>query len=77
MALHEQSLGATDEWYTAPYVFEKLGCEFDTDVASPGQHITDWIPAKRFITRDTLSISWTSFGYVWANFPFGGRNGSR
>ena len=42
MALHEQSVGATDEWYTPPHVFEAMGCEFDLDVASPGQAVTPW-----------------------------------
>ncbi len=36
MALHEQCIGATDEWYTPPHVFAKLGCSFDLDVSSPG-----------------------------------------
>lgn len=73
MALHEQCVGATDEWYTPSHVFQALGCIYDDDVASPGGHITQWIPAKRFITRDSLSIDWT--GFVWMNPPFGGRNG--
>ena len=46
MALHEQSVGATDEWYTPRYIFTALGCTFDVDVASPGQDVTPWIPAK-------------------------------
>jgi hypothetical protein len=50
MALHEQSVGATDEWFTPPYVFDALGCEFDMDVASSGQDLTPWIPARRFVT---------------------------
>jgi hypothetical protein len=37
MALHEQCVGATSEWYTPPHVFRALGCSFDVDVASPGQ----------------------------------------
>lgn len=72
MALHEQSIGATDEWYTPPYIFEALGCRFDTDVASPGKRITPWIPVDRFITADSLNKTWT--GFVWMNPPFGGRN---
>lgn len=71
MALHEQCVGATDEWYTPPHVFDSLGCQFDTDVASPGQHVTPWIPAKRFITKTDAS-DWS--GFVWMNPPFGGRN---
>ena len=48
MALHEQSVGATDEWYTPPRVFDALGCSFDLDVASPGQEVTPGIPAHSF-----------------------------
>lgn len=73
MALHEQSVGATDEWYTPPHVFEALGCEFDLDVASPGQAVTPWIPALGFITDRSLERQWS--GFVWMNPPFGGRNG--
>jgi hypothetical protein len=56
MALHEQSVGATDEWFTPRYIFEALG--IDVDVASPGQELTPWIPAERFITRNSLSVPW-------------------
>lgn len=73
MALHDQSIGATSEWYTPSNVFQALGIIFDDDVASPGGHITQWIPAKRFITRDSLATQWN--GIVWMNAPFGGRNG--
>lgn len=74
MALHEQSVGATDEWYTPPYVFDALGCEFDTDVASPGKVVTPWVPAKYVITKDSLErFLWV--GFVWMNPPFGARNG--
>ena len=73
MALHEQSIGATDEWYTPEHVFGKLGCSFDLDVSSPGQAVTPWIPAERFIVANSLSEPWS--GFVWMNPPFGGRNG--
>ena len=73
MALHEQSVGATDEWYTPPYIFQKLGCTFDTDAASPGKDVTPWIPAKRFIDCHSLAAPW--HGYTWLNPPFGARNG--
>jgi hypothetical protein len=73
VALHEQCVGATDEWYTPPHIFEKLGCTFDTDAASPGQHITPWIKARTFITRNSLDVQWV--GFVWLNPPFGVRNG--
>lgn len=73
MSLHEQSVGATDEWYTPPYVFEAMGCRFDMDVASPGRDVTPWIPARQFITRDSLNLPWSNF--IWMNAPFGARNG--
>src|SRR3974390_213896 len=73
MALHEQSIGATDEWYTPLYIFEALGITFDLDVASPGAAITPWIPAARFITAGSLELPWR--GRVWMNPPFGTRNG--
>lgn len=73
MALHEQCVGATDEWYTPPYVFEKMNVKFDIDVASPGQKVTPWIPAKQFLTEASLDKQWS--GAVWMNPPFGKRNG--
>ena len=73
MALHEHSVGATDEWYTPRYVFDALGCEFDLDAASPGQELTPWVPAKRFITCHSLRAPWS--GFTWLNPPFGPRNG--
>src|SRR5882757_9138069 len=75
MALHEQCIGATDEWYTPPHVFSALGCEFSVDVASPGAEVTHWIPARRFIKAGSLERDWTDFGFIWMNAPFGGRNG--
>src|SRR5574337_2062177 len=73
MGIHEQCIGATDEWYTPPRVFDALNCRFAMDVASPGKEITPWIPADHFITADSLTVPWS--GFVWMNPPFGGRNG--
>lgn len=73
MALHEQSIGATDEWYTPKHVFDALGCSFDMDVASPGKHIVPWIPSPRHLVSGSLEQEWG--GFVWMNAPFGGRNG--
>lgn len=72
MSLHEQCVGATDEWYTPPHVFKAMGCVFDMDVASPGPTVTPWIPAGRFLTREDRPL-WE--GFIWMNPPFGGRNG--
>jgi hypothetical protein len=71
MALHEQCVGATDEWYTPPHVFETLRCKFDLDVASPGAFVTPWIPARNFYTHSSLIREW--HGLIWMNPPFGGR----
>lgn len=75
MALHEQCVGVTDEWYTPPHVFDALGCEFDLDASSPGPDVTPWIPAKNcyMAGQDALAHNW--FGFVWMNPPFGARNG--
>lgn len=73
MALHEQCVGATDEWYTPKHVFDALGCCFDMDVASPGMVVTWWVPATVFLTKNSLEDRWQ--GFVWMNPPFGGRNG--
>lgn len=73
MALHEQCVGATSEWYTPKYVFDAMGVEFDMDVASPGRAVVPWIPAARHITKDDDNPSWS--GFLWMNPPFGGRNG--
>jgi hypothetical protein len=72
MALHEQCVGSSDEWYTPSHVFQALGCIFDVDVASPGGEHTQWIPAKRFIKRNSLGEKWE--GFIWMNPPFGERN---
>lgn len=73
MALHEQSVGASQEWYTPPHVFKALGCDFDMDVASPGQCHTPWIPASEFLCFAGLRRPWR--GFIWMNPPFGARNG--
>jgi hypothetical protein len=73
MALHEQCVGATDEWYTPPYVFDAMAAQFDLDVASPGKLIVPWIPTNRHMTESSLMRPWG--GFVWMNPPFGPRNG--
>jgi hypothetical protein len=73
MALHEQCIGKTDEWYTPPYIFAALGCSFDFDVASPGRAVVPWIPTVRHNLAHGLERDWE--GFVWMNPPFGARNG--
>lgn len=72
MSLHEQSVGATDEWYTPPHVFDALGCTFDMDVATTNPPVR-WVPAMRFLWSQSLEQDW--HGFIWMNPPFGARNG--
>lgn len=75
MALHEQCVGATDEWYAPAYVFAALGCQFDLDVASPCQRLH--VPARCWLTIHDDGLKYSPFwwGFIWMNPPFGGRNG--
>ena len=75
MALHEQAVGATDEWYTPHYVFDAMAVTFDLDVASPGPVKVPWVPAREAFVKGGLTRPW--HGFVWMNAPFGGRNGLR
>jgi hypothetical protein len=74
MAEHETCIGASDEWYTPPEIFDALGATFDLDPCSPGEE--HWVPAKKVYTKadDGLSQTWGR-GFVFMNPPFGGRNG--
>ena len=75
MSAWEAAVGASDEWYTPPEVFDALGCRFDMDVAAPADSSAlalTHVPADRFITAKSLAVRWS--GFVWMNPPFGGRN---
>lgn len=71
MAAWEAARGSSDEWYTPPEVFEALGIEFDLDVASPEDRTHTCVPAREFISSNSLGRQWS--GRVWMNPPFGGR----
>ena len=73
MAEHEPCIGASDDWYTPPAIFDALGIQFDLDPCSPGPG--HWVPASRIYTKedDGLARDWR--GLVFMNPPFGGRNG--
>lgn len=73
MAEHEPCIGASDDWYTPPSIFDALGVRFDLDPCSPGPG--HWVPAASIYTEadDGLNKPW--FGTVFMNPPFGGRNG--
>lgn len=73
MALHEQSVGVTDEWYTPAYIFEAMNARFDLDPCSAAGPTPSakWCDARLHETG--LEKRW--HGFVWMNPPFGGRNG--
>ena len=70
MSAWENSIGATDEWYTPPEVFAALGVTFDLDV-SPARYGKSHVPALRLLEGDGLQEAWA--GFVWMNPPYGGR----
>lgn len=70
-----EQLGKSDEWYTPKYIFDSLNCIFDMDVSSPADRTHCHVPAREFITENSLDTQWN--GFVWMNPPFGGRNGIR
>ena len=47
MGTHEQSIGATNEWYTPPEVFAALDWpDFDLDAGSPGVQPTCQVASR-------------------------------
>jgi hypothetical protein len=70
LAFHATS--ASQEWYTPEHIFIALGCRFDVDVASPGEHVTHWIPADRVFTiaDNGLEQDWGE-AFAWMNCPHG------
>ncbi len=73
MAEHESSVGATDDWYTPPEIFDALGLRFNLDPCSPGNG--HWVPAGKVYTQNDDGLSKPWFGLVFMNPPFGKRNG--
>ena len=67
---HEVRNSPNVDWYTPPWVFQRLGLDFDLDPCQPPDGI-DWIPAKRrySICDDGLTAAWD--GRVWLSPPYG------
>lgn len=59
----------SDDYYTPPHIFERLGLTFDMDVCAPPGGV-EWVPARRFVTmaEDGLQADWV--GRVWMNPPY-------
>jgi hypothetical protein len=69
-AHEKQNGGATVEWYTPGWVFERIDMTFDLDPCSPAGGL-DWVPAARHyaLPQDGLSMPW--IGRIWCNPPYG------
>lgn len=73
MAEHEPCIGASDDWYTPPEIFQALGLMFDLDPCSPGPG--HWVPARKVFTIEDNGLAQEWHGLVFMNPPFGGRFG--
>lgn len=60
-----------NDYYTPKYIFDALYVVFDLDVAAPVDRTYCHVPAKEFITEDSLNKEWK--GFVWMNPPWSGR----
>jgi hypothetical protein len=70
--------GGPNTYLTPSNVFTGLGSpKFNTDAASAGPVICWRVPAERHITKDSLLISWKSFGFVWLNAPYNENEGPK
>jgi phage N-6-adenine-methyltransferase len=58
-----------DEFYTPAWIFEKMNLVFDIDVAAPVNGV-EWIPSKKYFTKDDDGLNQTWKGNVWMNPPF-------
>ena len=67
---HEDRNSQNVDWYTPPWIFHRLGLEFDLDPCQPPEGIP-WIPAKKrySVSDDGLTSPWA--GRVWLNPPYG------
>ena len=64
-----QLVTTSDDYYTPPHIFERLGLHFDLDVCAPPGGI-EWIPATDYYTQADNALVAEWYGRVWMNPPF-------
>jgi phage N-6-adenine-methyltransferase len=67
---HVDRGGTNAEWYTPPWIFERLQLQFDLDPCQPAGGL-DWIPATRRYSIDDDGLKQVWHGKVWLNPPYG------
>ena len=67
---HDDVKNKSVDWYTPPWIFNRIGLTFDLDPCHPEEKIP-WIPVNRTfnIKDDGLKQPWD--GLVWLNPPYG------
>ena len=71
---HDNADNKSVDWYTPPWVFERMGMTFDLAPCQPAMRLP-WIPALSRYTEadDGLAQPW--IGNVWLNPPYGKHTG--
>lgn len=71
---HDNKANLSVDWYTPPWIFERLGLQFDLDPCQPETPIP-WVPATKTycLADDGLTSPWV--GLVWLNPPYGKHTG--
>lgn len=64
-----QLVTTSDDYYTPPHIFDRLGLHFDLDVCAPPGGI-EWIPASDYYTQEDNALIAPWYGRVWMNPPF-------
>ena len=67
---HEDKNNLSVDWYTPPWVFERMGLQFDLDPCAPTGGVP-WIPAIRHYDLEDNGLTAYWFGKVWLNPPYG------
>ena len=69
---HENAGGIvqTNEWYTPPYIFERLNIKFNIDVSTVKGGL-EWIPAEKHFDQEIDGLKQDWEGLVWCNPPYG------